>query len=180
MSGPASEEPLSILRKAAAPTPRADRRERGDVPWILTVKLASGLEVRLLNISTTGTLIESGAKLAHESVTEVRLCGPDSQIVIPARFVRSEIAGVTALGVRYQIGIAFDDYVVLDDPRRQDGAPAAAESELRARVAGELEKIADVAGAQDGLDRATKGQLERLTWLLTEVNALVGTISSAN
>ena len=177
---PSPDEPPSIFRKPSAPTPRAERLERGDVPWILTVKLASGLEVRLLNISSTGTLIESGARLANESVTEVRLCSPDSQIVIPARFVRSEIADVTALGVRYQIGLAFDDYVPLDRPSDGDAAPAAASGELRARVSEALEKAARAGGGQQWLERASKEQLNRLAWLLTETNTLVEVLASQN
>jgi hypothetical protein len=179
MGSPASDEPLSILRKPAEPTPRAERLDRSDVPWILTVKLSSGLEVRLMNISSTGTLIESGEKLAHDSVKEVRLCGPDSEIVIPARFVRSEIADVTARGVRYQIGIAFDDYVPLDAPRRDSAGPAG-ERQLRARVSGELEKAVRSADAAGWIDRGTNGQLERLHWLLTEANALVDTIKTTS
>jgi hypothetical protein len=176
MERPAADEPVSILRKPATQAPRAERRDRNDVPWILTVKLASGHEVRLLNISSTGTLIESGSKLAHDSVTEVRLCGPESQIVIPARFVRSEIADVTALGVRYQIGIAFDDYLPLEDPRRDEAA--ATESQLRGQVVSQLAMAGRSGENAAWMNRATKTQLERLAWLLGEANALIGSINT--
>jgi len=87
--------------------PRDQRLSLGEVPWLSTVKLSWGLEVALLNISSTGILFETTAKFAPGSVTEFQLCGPGTSIVVPARFVRSEIAGVDARSVRYRAAATF-------------------------------------------------------------------------
>lgn len=112
------EEPSSVLRRSVDQRPRAERREVTEVPWVSTVKLPWGLEVRLLNISSSGLLLESGSKLAPGSVTELKLCGPDTEIAIPACFVRTEVADVTGLGVKYHIAATFDK--PLEFPRPHD------------------------------------------------------------
>lgn len=87
--------------------PRAERREHGDVPWLLTVKVPWG-EARPLNISSTGLLLESGSKVTAGSVAELKLCGPEWQIAVTACFVRSDVALVSGLGVKYHLAAAFE------------------------------------------------------------------------
>src|SRR5262249_12916906 len=60
---------------------RAHRWERSDLPWLSSVKLPWGLEVRLLNISSSGVLVESGSKLAAGSVLAFHLSGPNKNLV---------------------------------------------------------------------------------------------------
>jgi hypothetical protein len=98
--------------------PRAERRERGDVPWLSTVKLPWGLDARPLNISSTGLLLESGSKITPGSVAELKLHGPEWQIAIPACFVRSEVALVNGLGVKYRAAAAFENRLEFPGPRR--------------------------------------------------------------
>jgi hypothetical protein len=57
--------------------------------------------------------------------------------------------------VRYQIGIAFDDYVALDDPRRHEARPRRPRASFAPGWPASW-RSAHVAEAQDGLDRATK------------------------
>lgn len=113
-------EPMSILRKPVDRRDRAERHQRSAVPWLLSVKLPWGLEVRLLNISSTGILLESGARLAPDSVHELTLCGPDTEVVVNASFVRSEVANVNGLGVKYHVAATFEKQIDLPDP--SDGA----------------------------------------------------------
>ena len=61
----------------------------------------------LLNISSTGMLVETGSKLEPGSVTKLHLCGPDTHLVVPARFVRSEVAAVNREGVKYHAAAMF-------------------------------------------------------------------------
>jgi PilZ domain len=88
--------------------PRAERRERGAVPWLSTVKLPWGSDARVLNISSTGLLLESGSKVTPGSTAELKLSGPDWQIAIPACFVRSEVGPVNGLGVKYHTAAEFE------------------------------------------------------------------------
>jgi len=96
---------------------RAQRKTRADLPWLSTIKLPWGLEVRLLNMSTSGMLVETTSKFMPGSVADFEITGADDSIVVPARFVRSEIVGVDARGVRYRAAAVFEREVDLDGPR---------------------------------------------------------------
>jgi hypothetical protein len=99
----------SIVRGTArGARPRAERRRRTDVPWLSTVKLPWGTDARLLNISTTGVLLEAGVKVTPGTVTELKLCGPEWEIAVAAHFVRSEVADVDGVGVKYHLAAMFD------------------------------------------------------------------------
>ena len=78
------------------------------MPWLSTVKLPWDLDVRPLNISSTGLLLETRAKIPPGTVVDLRLSGPEWQMTIRACFVRSEVAFVNGLGVKYHIAAAFD------------------------------------------------------------------------
>ena len=59
----APQKPLSIMRKPVdRRRPRAVRLEVVDLPWLSTVSLPWGLEMRPLNISSTGLLLESRSR----------------------------------------------------------------------------------------------------------------------
>jgi len=53
-------------------------------------------------------LVESSAKFAPGSLVELRLCGPDDERVMPARWVRSDVADVDGFGVRYHAAAVFE------------------------------------------------------------------------
>jgi hypothetical protein len=107
------------------------RKGRGEVPWLSGIKLSSGPDVQLINISSTGVLIESGSKFAPGSTTELHLTGPETNLVIPVRFIRSAVARIDGLGVRYHAAAAFAKALDLAGPRRTD-APAIPPQELAA------------------------------------------------
>jgi CheY-like chemotaxis protein len=87
--------------------PRAERWARTDLPWLSSVNLSTGREVKLLNISSSGILIDSEFKLAPGRPTEFQLWGPYKQLVVAARIVRSE-ESTTGRGDRYLTAAAFD------------------------------------------------------------------------
>ncbi|HET7219583.1 MAG TPA: hypothetical protein VFJ02_16115, partial [Vicinamibacterales bacterium] len=70
-----------VMRMANALSPHgkdrrtARRRMLGDVPWLSGVKLALGADAALVNISTSGVLVETGSKLTPGSTTELQLTG---------------------------------------------------------------------------------------------------------
>jgi hypothetical protein len=99
---------------------RAARKSRADLPWLSTVRLPWGLEVRLLNISTTGMLVETSSKFTPGSVAEFELRSADDSVVVPARFVRSEVVSVDGLGVRYRAAAVFERELDLDGPQPSD------------------------------------------------------------
>ena len=111
------QAPPGIVRTAADRRTRAERIECGDVSWLQTVKLPWGLELRVINISSTGMLLESGTKIKPGKVSDLKLCSPDGEIVIPASFVRSEIADVNSRGVKYHVAVTFDKPLETYEPR---------------------------------------------------------------
>ena len=86
--------------------PRADRWAHADLPWLSSVNLSTGRKVKLLNISSSGILIDSEYKLTPGRSTEFQLWGPYKQLIVAARIVRSE--QTNGRGTRYLTAAAFD------------------------------------------------------------------------
>jgi hypothetical protein len=115
---PTAGSELSIVKPRMKLTQnRAQRKTRADLPWLTKIKLPWGLEVRLLNMSTSGMLVETTSKFTPGSVAEVELASNGDSLVVPARFVRSEIVDVDARGVRYRAAAVFEREVDLAGPR---------------------------------------------------------------
>jgi hypothetical protein len=117
-----------ILPPVAARPQRARRWAPADLPWLRSVQTAWGLQVRVLNISGSGMLVECSSKLAPGSSTEFSLGGPETQVVMPARVVRSEVAAVDCRGVKYQIAAVFDsglDHLFREGPTGLCATPQA-------------------------------------------------------
>jgi hypothetical protein len=86
------------------------------MPW--------GSEVDMVNISRTGVLLESGSKVSPGVTLELQLTGMGQSRIVLARFVRSEIARVDRLGVRYHAAAQFEEPLDLLVPRTEP-TPAA-------------------------------------------------------
>jgi hypothetical protein len=136
-----------FIRRPRDQRERDHRRTRGEVLWPSTVKLPSGLEVNLLNISRTGMLIETNSRFMPGTVTDFQLSGPNTSLAVTARFVRSEVAAVASRGVKYHAAATFTQELQL---REQVGSGSAASAP---RAVAEL--LAEVLGDFDpGDDRA--------------------------
>jgi CheY-like chemotaxis protein len=128
-----SDNRASLRPEVAADERRvALRKGRSDVPWLSGIKAAWGSELELINISSTGVLIETGSKFTPGSTTELHLSGPDTNLVVPVRFIRSDVARIDGLGVRYRAAAAFAREVDLAGPGRDAGMPATPPQELAA------------------------------------------------
>jgi CheY-like chemotaxis protein len=108
------------------------RKGRGDVPWLSGIKASWGADLQLINISSTGVLVETGSKFAPGSTTNLHLSGPETTLVVPVRFIRSDVARIDGLGVRYRAAAAFANELDLAGPRRAPAAPATPPQELAA------------------------------------------------
>ena len=116
--GAATQESPSIFRKSSVPSPRAQRRNPAEVPSVSMVRFPWGLEARLLNISRTGLLFESGTRIPPDSCEQLTLVGPGTEIQVPSCFVRSEVALVSGLGVKYHIAVMFSAPIELEENNR--------------------------------------------------------------
>jgi hypothetical protein len=107
------------LKKSAGDERRtAERKGRVDVPWLSAIKLSWGVEVSLVNISSSGVLVETGSKFVPGSVSELHLTGPETNVVVPVKFIRSEVARIDGFGVKYHAAAAFENEVDLLRPRQ--------------------------------------------------------------
>ena len=119
------------LRERAGDERRiAKRKGRGDVPWLSGIKASWGADLQLINISSTGVLVETGSKFAPGSTSNLHLCGPGTNLVVPVRFIRTDFARIDGVGVRYHVAAAFAQDVDLEGPRREHGVVATPPQEL--------------------------------------------------
>jgi CheY-like chemotaxis protein len=113
---------------------REDRRiahrtpQRG-APWLSSIRLPWGVHVDLVNISRTGLLLESGSKVTPGVSLDLHLSGPGLNRIVNARFIRSEVARVDRLGVRYHAAAQFDAPLDFLAPR-EEAAPRATPHQL--------------------------------------------------
>jgi CheY-like chemotaxis protein len=140
-----------FLRQVAADERRtAERKKLGEVPWLSAIKLSWGDEVGLVNISSSGVLVETGSKLIPGSTTELHLSGPETNLVVPVRFIRSEVAHIDGRGVKYHAAAAFANELDLDRSRRAAGtaSPPQALAQLLTDVLSQAAEAQDPAPAR--------------------------------
>lgn len=88
---------------------RASRRPLTDISWLKSVRLPWGLEVGVVNISTSGILLESSSKITPGNVVDLQLIGRGlTGVSMPARLIRTDVGSVTSQGVKYRVAAAFD------------------------------------------------------------------------
>jgi hypothetical protein len=152
----ADSEVVSIFRSPAGRRSRAERQTEG-MPW-LSVKLPWGLKAKLLNISSTGLLLESGSKLTAGSVTELTLCGPGAEVAVAVSFVRSELAEIDRLSVKYHTAVAFKEPLKILEVHASPAEPVSSKSplsQLLSHVSAELDRAAD-GNARAALERSVR------------------------
>lgn len=107
--------PASPAGATALPAqrPRAPRWKGDNIPWLTRVTMPLGLEVRLVNISRSGLLIESRGHFVTGQPAAFELHGR-LRVVVPGRFVRSTPVGSD--GATYLSAAIFDDDLPLFAP----------------------------------------------------------------
>ena len=92
----------------------ADRRSSArrcpdEVPWIRTVKLSQREEAQIINVSSSGILIECRTRLPLGAAIVLQLIGPGNRLNLKGRVLRCEVASVDAVtGLTYKAAIAFE------------------------------------------------------------------------
>jgi uncharacterized protein DUF6982/PilZ domain-containing protein len=82
------------------------RLNADDLLWLQGVRVKYGAEVRVIDISAGGMLIETETDFKTDATVVFEVTGPESTVLTPARIVRSK--PLTAGGMtRYQIACAF-------------------------------------------------------------------------
>jgi CheY-like chemotaxis protein len=85
----------------------APRKRLSDLPWLRALRVPNISKVEVVDLSRTGVQIETATKLTTGSWVEIELVGPDLAMRMPARMLRTQIASVAPLGLRYRVAAAF-------------------------------------------------------------------------
>jgi hypothetical protein len=115
--------------KSGADRRTAPRLPASSIPSLKGVKLVAGSEVKLLNISRGGALIESESRLTPGANLCLRLVTAESVYLLKGRVLRSKVTSLDGTALRYHSALTFEEeFAVLPA-----GSPeAAAESEAAA------------------------------------------------
>jgi hypothetical protein len=127
---------------------REKRHHRDELPGLWSAKLPWGTEVKLVDVSKRGVLVETTSRVTLGSTLDLQFVGQDAQVSIPARILRTDVADVTGLGVRYRVAASFTrDLEILQTAAAARSATAkpAALAEMLARVLADVETRPDSA-----------------------------------
>lgn len=138
-AGPAagSEPPVSNRR--------AHARLRAEDLKGLGARLASGAEIRLIDLSRSGAQFECDRRFLPNSTISLRLVTPDTTFVVSGRVVRSRIVRLDRGGLGYNVAVSFNE--LLQNLLEEPSEPPIAEVETAAQHA--LANVDEVAPAED-------------------------------
>jgi hypothetical protein len=124
--------------QAAAPAAGSDathekrgspRRPASAMPSIESVRISPHrAEAVLINISGRGVLVECGMRLQPGTRVTVLFSGSFTPSSVPSRVARSVVSGMAAEGIRYQVGIAFNQPIELPEVPQEAVTPAPVDS----------------------------------------------------
>src|SRR5690349_350536 len=97
-------QPSSVQSDYALRAPRMYAHKLGSV----ITRVIGGGEVKLLDFSRSGVLIESDARLAIGAKATIRLTTTDASLTVRGEVVRSKVAGVNGTIV-YHTALALED-----------------------------------------------------------------------
>jgi hypothetical protein len=88
----------------------AERTAADELPWPLACRITPGRDVRVLNLSASGLLVESTSALAPGRIVTLHLHAPPTRrVVLNGTIVRSSMTSVDhERGPRFVSAIAFE------------------------------------------------------------------------
>lgn len=93
---------------------RSPRKPAASVPY-LKARLVAGPEVRIIDVSKRGILLETETRLMPNSPIAIRFVAADASLVLKGCVVRSSIAQLTGVELRYRTAVAFEEDIRLCD-----------------------------------------------------------------
>jgi hypothetical protein len=82
----------------------------------LQAKLVAGPDVRLIDVSRRGVLVETPTRLLPGSPVRMRFVVEDATLVLRGAVVRSTVRSVTDTGLLYWTAVAFGEDISVCDP----------------------------------------------------------------
>jgi hypothetical protein len=106
-----------------------ERLGASDLRWLRGARIKYGADIRILDISAGGMLLETSSQLAREANVVVELLGPESPILVPSRVLRCRTASLGEI-LTYQGACAFKRPLTIPEltarhMMRQQEAPVA-------------------------------------------------------
>ena len=105
-----------------APSPKVERRrwprkKPSECPGPIEARLRSGTEVRIVDISNGGVLVETASQILPGAPVEIFLVAADQRWLVKGRIVRCQVSAIMPeRGVRYRAAMAFNEPVsILDE-----------------------------------------------------------------
>jgi PilZ domain len=104
---------------------RAHARLRAEDLKDLGARLASGAEIRLIDLSRGGAQFECDRRFLPNSTISLRLVTPDTTFVVSGRVVRSRIVRLDRGGLGYNVAVSFNELLqnLLEEPAEAVAAP---------------------------------------------------------
>jgi hypothetical protein len=104
-----------------------ERLRASDLQWLRGARIKYGADVRILDISVGGVLLETDSELTRDANVVVELSGPESAILIPSRVLRCRRASLGEI-LKYQGACAFKRPLTIPEltaRRKAQAMPAA-------------------------------------------------------
>ncbi len=120
---------------------RAHARLRAEDLKDLGARLASGAEIRLIDLSRSGAQFECDRRFLPNSTISLRLVTSDTTFVVSGRVVRSRIVRLDRGGLGYNVAVAFNELL----QNLLEEAPPTAEP-AQAEPAADAAAVADEPG----------------------------------
>jgi hypothetical protein len=116
----AGNEPSASNRRVHARLRAEDLKDLG-------ARLASGAEIRLVDLSRSGAQFECDRRFLPNSTISLRLVTPDTTFVVSGRVVRSRIVRLDRGGLGYNVAVSFNELLqnLLEEPAQAAIAEAA-------------------------------------------------------
>lgn len=110
MASPGTEAPAGVT----ASNPAERRYAAAEIPEITGLRVSPGENARLVNISTTGLLLEGPQRFAPGQSVTVHFEGTLSTRQVRARVVRCQVSAITTSStLHYQTAMAFAERLTL-------------------------------------------------------------------
>jgi hypothetical protein len=94
-----------------------ERHSPGEWHWLTAVRLRPAREIRIINVSCSGALAESGVRLLPNARIELHATVLGVARLISGRVIRSQVCAIRPGGVQYRAALAFDTPLDAPPPR---------------------------------------------------------------
>ncbi len=90
---------------------RSSRRDPQPDEPLARMRMRAGREVRVINLGSTGALVEGEARLLPGVHVEVHVVTRAGRVLVRSRVARAYVCDLTAESIRYRAGLAFETAV---------------------------------------------------------------------